>query len=68
MEGLKKPLFAELEAELRRNGMTRKEYGKQIGLSASGISARLNGKIEFSLSEMLKTKKLLNKSLDDLFD
>lgn len=68
MEGLKKPLFAELEAELKRNGMTRKEYAKQIGLSASGVSARLNGKIEFSLSEMLKTKKLLNKSLDDLFD
>ena len=68
MKDLKKPLFKELEAELKRRGMTNREYGEEIGLSPSGVSIRLNGKTDFTLSEMLKTKRLLNKSLDELFD
>ena len=63
----KKRLFPNLEAELKRNGLTNALYGKKIGLSASGVSARLNGKTDFSLGEMLKTKELLNKTLDELF-
>lgn len=64
----KKQLFSTLKAELKRNGLSDKEYGEKIGLSPSGVSMRLNGNVQFSLSEMILTKQLLKKDLDTLFD
>lgn len=68
MEEIKKPLYPNLEAELKRHGLNNKTYGEKIGVSPSGVSSRLNGKVIFDLKEMIKTKRLLKKSMDYLFD
>lgn len=64
---MKKVLFPNLEAELKKKGYTQSAYGKAIGLTPSQVSYRLNGKIDFSLYEMTKTADLLDKTLDYLF-
>lgn len=68
MRGKKTPVYPNLIAELRRRGISDKEYGEYLKISPSGISKRLNGIIDFSISEMKKTKKFLNKDMDYLFD
>lgn len=63
----KKVFFPNLEAELKRQGYTQEAYAKKIGLTPSSISYRMNGKVDFSLSEMIATSDLLKKKMDYLF-
>lgn len=68
MELKKKPVYPNLVAELKRRGITNKEYGEYLKISPSGISQRLNGAIEFTIGEMKDTKKMLDMDMDYLFD
>lgn len=67
MKEIKKPIYPNLEAELKRKGINRGEYAKLIGISAGGASKKLNGDVEFSIGEMKRTKELLDETMDYLF-
>lgn len=44
--------YHKLRGKIKEKGLTEKEFAKQVNLSSSGLSARLNGKTEWSISEM----------------
>lgn len=61
-------MFVNLEKEMvGRNHMTRKDLAIALGLSEKTISNKMNGKTDFTYSEMVKIRSLLGKSLDELF-
>lgn len=63
-------MFRNLRAEMARVGMTGKELAKEIGITNSTFSTKMNGKALFSLDEAFKIKKALRSrlSLDVLFE
>jgi transcriptional regulator with XRE-family HTH domain len=58
-----------LENELKKKKMTRDDFAKALGIGITTVSCKLNMKSDFSLSECLKAKQLLNYggSIDELF-
>lgn len=62
-------MFPNLDAELARMKMTRKELAAEIGVTATTLSLKLNGKTDISLSECLHIKEAIksDKSVDYLF-
>lgn len=53
-------MFKNLDAELKRSGMTRGDLAKALNLASSTMSLKLNGKAIITLSEAKKIKKILN--------
>lgn len=45
-----------LRAEMARNGISRKQVGKVVGLGQSSISYRFNGKNDFLVGELVKIR------------
>ena len=45
-------VYNKLRGKIKEKGLTEGEFARQINLSNSGLSARLNGKTEWSISEM----------------
>lgn len=41
-----------LKAAIKKNGDTQQKLAEQLGLCVSGLNDRINGKIEFRLSEV----------------
>lgn len=61
-------LYAELVGEMAKRGETQKELGQLIGVNSSaGISRRLSGKIEWSISEVEKICEHYGKDYYTLF-
>lgn len=60
--------YNNLEAELKRKSITREKLAKKLDCTTSTVSQKLNGKYDFTLSEALAIKNLLNCSIDYLFD
>lgn len=58
--------YAELRGLIRANLGTQERYANKIGLSASSLSHKLNGKVEFSQGEIAKTKELFKLSPEDV--
>jgi len=56
-------MYRNLEAELVRNGLNRSDLAECLEVSYGTISAKMNGKYEFTLSEAIKIK---NKFFSDL--
>lgn len=48
--------------------LSQKFIAKELGLNQSQYSRRENGSIDFSVSEILKLKKIFNVSYEELFD
>lgn len=63
-------MYKNIEAEIARNDLTRKEIAETLGLSISTVSLKLNGKASITLNEAIKLKKLLktNMPLEELFN
>lgn len=63
-------MYRNLEAELARAHMTQTELAKQLGITATTLSFKLNGKSDLSLRECVKIKRILgtNESVDFLFE
>lgn len=61
------PMFPNLEVELTLAGWTYRQYAQFLSLTDVAVSERMRGKREFKLDEMLKTSKLFNKSVEELF-
>lgn len=61
-------MFPNLMAELNINHFSQKEMAAYIGISERSISKKMNGKVDFTLSEMRKIQSVFpNCTLDYLF-
>lgn len=47
-------------AELARKNITRQDLAKKIDISANSLSKKLNGVVDFKVSELEKIAKVLN--------
>ncbi|MCX0353344.1 helix-turn-helix domain-containing protein [Clostridium perfringens] len=63
-------MYNNLEAELRRRKILRKDLAKKLNLTIGTISQKLNGKAPITLKEALAIKDFLNVDipLEKLFD
>lgn len=62
-------MYSNLEAELRRQRITRHNLAKMLNMSVSTLSLKLNGKSDISIRLALEIKSLLGVDLplDTLF-
>lgn len=62
-------MYRNLEAELARKQISRKELAEKLGITATTLSFKLNGKSKFSLEECVEIKRLLGteEPIDYLF-
>lgn len=62
-------MYRNLEAELARKQISRKELAEKLGITATTLSFKLNGKSELSLAECVEIKRLLGteEPIDYLF-
>jgi transcriptional regulator with XRE-family HTH domain len=62
-------MFRNLEAELKRKGVTREQLAKKLNLSINTVSRKMNGESDFSFKEIVKIKAFLevNIPLEELF-
>ena len=51
---------SELKAAMARNNDTQEKLAEFLGLQTSGVSARINGKIDFRRSEINKIRERYN--------
>lgn len=61
-----KMLYPNIRAEMGRNNLTIKMLAKEIGISSNSVSLKLNGKRDFTLSEVERMADLFGCSLDYL--
>ncbi len=59
-------LYPNIKAEMGRNNLTIRELANNLGLSTNSVSFKLNGKREFTLSEIEAIANLFGCSLDYL--
>lgn len=59
-------VYPNIKAEMGRNSITIKELARSLGLSTNSVSFKLNGKREFTLSEIESIANIFNCSLDYL--
>ena len=52
-------MYRNLDAELKRKDITRGELARQMKLTPSTMSLKLNGKSEISLKEAMKIKSII---------
>lgn len=58
--------YPNIKAEMGRHNITIKELAQNLKLSTNSVSFKLNGKREFTLSEIEEIANLFNCSLDYL--
>lgn len=62
-------MYSNLEAEMARVKVTQAHLAKELGITATTLSLKLNGKSNLSLKECVKIKQILgtDASIDYLF-
>lgn len=62
-------MYRNLEAEMARAGITQGRLAKELGITPTTLSLKLNGKSNLSLRECVKIKRFLGTSetIDYLF-
>ena len=60
-------MFRNLEAELKRKGITRKDLSVHLGINITTISAKLSGKRKLSFDEAASIANLLGGQTDLLY-
>ncbi|NCB52868.1 MAG: XRE family transcriptional regulator [Clostridia bacterium] len=53
-------MFRNLDAELKRKGMTRGDLAKAMNITPSTMSMKLNGKSGLTLNEAMRIKAILD--------
>lgn len=61
-------IYPNIRAEMGRHNITIKDLAKSLGLSVNSVSFKLNGKREFTLSEIENIAYIFNCSLDYLVE
>jgi len=62
--------YSKLRGKIREVFHTERDFAKEMGFSKQTLSAKLNGKIEFTQSEIAKATSLLEipqESIPDIF-
>lgn len=59
-------LYPNIRVEMKRHDLTLKELATNLGLSTKSITFKLNGKREFTLSEIERIANMFGCSLDYL--
>jgi hypothetical protein len=57
-----------MKAAMAKNNDTQEKLAEYLGLQASGVCARINGKVEFRRSEIEAIKKRYNLSPEETMD
>lgn len=52
--------------KIRSKGYTQNDFAKLIGMSATSLSYKMNGKVDFSLTEIQQIGKVLQLNSDDI--
>lgn len=62
-------MYKNLEVELSRKGLTKRELAKILGIGGTTLSNKLNGKSIISLPEAMKIRNILGvaMSIEELF-
>ncbi len=62
-------MYRNLEAEMVRAGLNKRELAKRFGCTPSTLSMKLNGKSSLSLAEAVKIKQIVgvDTPLEELF-
>ena len=62
-------MYGNLQAEMARKNISRREIARQLGITATTLSLKLNGKSNLTLDECVRIKKIIgtDESLDYLF-
>lgn len=60
-------IYNNLEAELKRNSITREKLAEILGIGISSVSQKMTGKYDFTLSEAKTIAKTFGTSIDFLF-
>lgn len=62
-------MYPNLNAEMARLGITRKELAQKINMAEATLSFKMNGKTKFTFDEILKIKEMLGVDipLEELF-
>lgn len=63
----KKPKFPQLAGKIAEMGATNGQVAKAIGLKQSAFSKRMNGEVEFDLSEIIALTVVLDCEFNDIF-
>ncbi len=58
--------YAKLRGKIREIFGTQEAFAKAIGLSKSGVSMRLNGKVNWTAEEIERAKEALNFSAEEI--
>ena len=63
-------MYRNLEAEMKRSGISRADLGRIIHKSRGSVQSKINGKSPFTVDEVwaIKTKLFPNMTIDYLFD
>jgi DNA-binding XRE family transcriptional regulator len=56
-------MYPNLDAEMARIKLTRQALAKELGMTPTTLSLKLNGKFDLSLSECVEIKKILKTEL-----
>lgn len=56
-------MYKNLRAEIVRLGLTNKEFAEKVGIKPSTFSTKIQGKVEFTLSEAMKIKNFVGSEM-----
>lgn len=59
-QGGSKMNFSKLRGRIKEEGLSEKEFAEKISLSSATLSARLNGKVDWNLSEIKSACNVLS--------
>lgn len=62
-------MYRNLEAELKRCGLTKGDLAERMNIQATTLSNKFNGKSHFTLNEAFRIKSILNvtMTIEELF-
>lgn len=63
----KKKTYALVAGYAKLAGYTMNQVAKELGITRRTLSNKINGITDFTLSEAIAIKKLLGKTLDEIF-
>lgn len=61
-------MFRKLKGILIINGMTQQDLANILNLSASTLNFKINGKTEFTLTEVKKISHYFNMNIEEIFE
>lgn len=61
---IKNPSFANMRAEMKRNGYTIKRMASELGIATNTLNLKINGHREFLLCEVEAIADILDCSID----